>query len=155
MKFLPLSRDRLMSLARGREHEAFERSMDVTIARLRRLLALLGARGLALRLHRLGHDALHRLARVQRPVRVLEHHLEVAPRRAQIARRQGVQVASLQQHLTGRGLLQRHHQPRLLAVDNEMVVPVGTVVRMQVIGQDVILNGKAPMIVYERKTSQA
>ena len=34
----PLSRDRLMSLARGRGHEAFERSMDVTIARLRRLL---------------------------------------------------------------------------------------------------------------------
>ncbi|MBC7160591.1 two-component system response regulator OmpR [Immundisolibacter sp.] len=34
----PLSRDRLMSLARGREHEAFERSMDVTVARLRRLL---------------------------------------------------------------------------------------------------------------------
>ncbi len=34
----PLSRDRLMSLARGREHDAFERSMDVTIARLRRLL---------------------------------------------------------------------------------------------------------------------
>jgi two-component system, OmpR family, phosphate regulon response regulator OmpR len=34
----PLSRDRLMSLARGREHDAFERSIDVTIARLRRLL---------------------------------------------------------------------------------------------------------------------
>lgn len=34
----PLSRDRLMSLARGREHDAFERSMDVTIARLRRLI---------------------------------------------------------------------------------------------------------------------
>ena len=34
----PLTRDKLMSLARGREHEAFERSMDVTIARLRRLL---------------------------------------------------------------------------------------------------------------------
>ncbi len=34
----PLSRDRLMSLARGRGHEAFERSMDVTIARLRKLL---------------------------------------------------------------------------------------------------------------------
>lgn len=33
-----LSRDRLMSLARGREHEAFERSIDVTIARLRKLL---------------------------------------------------------------------------------------------------------------------
>ncbi|MET1162776.1 MAG: two-component system response regulator OmpR [Pseudoxanthomonas sp.] len=34
----PLSRDRLMSLARGREHEAFERSIDVAITRLRRLL---------------------------------------------------------------------------------------------------------------------
>lgn len=34
----PLSRDRLMSLARGREHDAFERSMDVTVARLRRVL---------------------------------------------------------------------------------------------------------------------
>ncbi|WP_129782340.1 osmolarity response regulator transcription factor OmpR [Peristeroidobacter soli] len=34
----PLSRDRLMSLAHGREHDAFERSIDVTIARLRRLL---------------------------------------------------------------------------------------------------------------------
>lgn len=34
----PLSRDRLMSLARGRGHDAFERSMDVTVARLRRLV---------------------------------------------------------------------------------------------------------------------
>jgi DNA-binding response OmpR family regulator len=34
----PLSRDRLMSLARGREHDAFERSIDVAIARLRKLL---------------------------------------------------------------------------------------------------------------------
>lgn len=34
----PLSRDRLMSLSRGREHDAFERSMDVTVGRLRRLL---------------------------------------------------------------------------------------------------------------------
>ena len=34
----PLSRDRLMSLARGRGHEALERSIDVTIARLRKLL---------------------------------------------------------------------------------------------------------------------
>jgi DNA-binding response OmpR family regulator len=32
----PLSRDRIMSLARGREYQAFERSIDVTIARLRR-----------------------------------------------------------------------------------------------------------------------
>lgn len=34
----PLSRDRLMSLARGRGHDAFERSIDVAIARLRKLL---------------------------------------------------------------------------------------------------------------------
>ncbi|WP_202845023.1 two-component system response regulator OmpR [Luteimonas saliphila] len=34
----PLSRDRLMSLARGREHDAFERSIDVAIARLRKLI---------------------------------------------------------------------------------------------------------------------
>lgn len=34
----PLSRDRLMSLAHGRGHEAFERSIDVAIARLRKLL---------------------------------------------------------------------------------------------------------------------
>jgi DNA-binding response OmpR family regulator len=34
----PLSRDRLMSLARGRGHDAFERSIDVTVARLRKLL---------------------------------------------------------------------------------------------------------------------
>ncbi len=33
-----LSRDRLMSLARGREHDAFERSVDVVVARLRKLL---------------------------------------------------------------------------------------------------------------------
>ncbi len=35
-------------------------------------------------------------------------------------------------------------QPRLLAVDNDMVVPVGTVVRMQVIGQDVIHSFALP-----------
>ena len=34
----PLSRDRLMSLARGRGHEAFERSIDVAVTRLRKLL---------------------------------------------------------------------------------------------------------------------
>lgn len=34
----PLSRDRLMSLAHGREHDAFARSIDVTIARLRKLV---------------------------------------------------------------------------------------------------------------------
>ena len=35
-------------------------------------------------------------------------------------------------------------QPRLLAVDNEMIVPVGTVVRMQVIGNDVIHSFAVP-----------
>jgi two-component system phosphate regulon response regulator OmpR len=34
----PLSRDRLMSLAHGREHDALARSIDVTVARLRKLL---------------------------------------------------------------------------------------------------------------------
>ncbi len=33
-----LTRDQLMSFARGREHDAFERSMDVMISRLRRLI---------------------------------------------------------------------------------------------------------------------
>ncbi len=34
----PLSRDHLMNLARGRDHDAFDRSVDVTISRLRKLL---------------------------------------------------------------------------------------------------------------------
>jgi two-component system phosphate regulon response regulator OmpR len=34
----PLSREKLMELSRGREHEAFDRSMDVQISRLRRLI---------------------------------------------------------------------------------------------------------------------
>jgi two-component system phosphate regulon response regulator OmpR len=34
----PLSRDQLMGLARGREHEAFDRAIDVQISRLRRLI---------------------------------------------------------------------------------------------------------------------
>jgi two-component system phosphate regulon response regulator OmpR len=34
----PLSRDKLMELARGREFEAFDRSIDVQISRLRRLV---------------------------------------------------------------------------------------------------------------------
>lgn len=34
----PLSREKLMDLARGREHEAFDRSIDVQISRLRRLV---------------------------------------------------------------------------------------------------------------------
>jgi len=35
---LPLTRDQLMSAARGREHDAFDRSMDVMVSRLRRLI---------------------------------------------------------------------------------------------------------------------
>jgi two-component system phosphate regulon response regulator OmpR len=34
----PLSREKLMELARGREHEAFDRSIDVQVSRLRKLL---------------------------------------------------------------------------------------------------------------------
>lgn len=34
----PLSRDKLMEMARGREYEAFDRSLDVQISRLRKLL---------------------------------------------------------------------------------------------------------------------
>ncbi len=34
----PLSRERLMALARGRDHEAYDRSIDVQISRLRKLI---------------------------------------------------------------------------------------------------------------------
>jgi two-component system phosphate regulon response regulator OmpR len=34
----PLSRDRLMELARGREYEVFDRAIDVQISRLRKLV---------------------------------------------------------------------------------------------------------------------
>ena len=37
---IPLSRDKLMELARGREYEAFDRSLDVQISRLRRLIEI-------------------------------------------------------------------------------------------------------------------
>ena len=60
------------------------------------LLALLGTCGLALCLQRLGHDALHGLARVERSVRVLEHHLKIAPRLAQLLCGQLAQVAAQQ-----------------------------------------------------------
>ncbi len=36
--FQTLSRERLLALARGREHEAFDRSIDVMVSRLRRLV---------------------------------------------------------------------------------------------------------------------
>jgi two-component system phosphate regulon response regulator OmpR len=34
----PLSRDKLMTLARGREYGAFDRSLDVQVSRLRRII---------------------------------------------------------------------------------------------------------------------
>jgi len=34
----PMSRDKLMDLARGREHESYDRSIDVQVSRLRKLL---------------------------------------------------------------------------------------------------------------------
>lgn len=34
----PLSRDKLMNLARGRDYSALERSIDVQVSRLRRLI---------------------------------------------------------------------------------------------------------------------
>ena len=34
----PLSRDKLMELARGREYDVFDRAIDVQISRLRKLL---------------------------------------------------------------------------------------------------------------------
>ena len=77
-----------------------------------RPLAALLARGVALRGQRLGDDALDGLARVERTVRVLEHHLDVAARLAQFLARQLMQVAP-QQLDTARGRrIQRHHQAR-------------------------------------------
>jgi two-component system phosphate regulon response regulator OmpR len=37
---IPLSRDKLMELARGRDYEAFDRSLDVQISRLRKLIEI-------------------------------------------------------------------------------------------------------------------
>jgi two-component system phosphate regulon response regulator OmpR len=35
---IPLSREKLMEMARGREYEAFDRSLDVQISRLRKMI---------------------------------------------------------------------------------------------------------------------
>ena len=40
----PLSREKLMELARGREHEPFDRSIDIQVSRLRRLIEADSAR---------------------------------------------------------------------------------------------------------------
>ncbi len=53
-----------------------------------------------------------RFAVVQRAVRVLKHHLKVAPGLAQRGRRQLVQIAPQQPHAAGGGRVQRHHGAR-------------------------------------------
>jgi hypothetical protein len=64
------------------------------------------------RRQRLGNDLADALARIERSVRILEHHLEVAARAAQRRRRQRVQVAAEQDDASRRGRLEGHHQAR-------------------------------------------
>ena len=79
---------------------------------LGRLLALFGLVRVALCLQGLGDDAFHRLARIERAIGVLEHHLEIASCLAQLRRGQLVQVASQQVHGAGGGCVQRHDESR-------------------------------------------
>ena len=57
----------------------------------------------AWRRQRLGDDARDGLARIERSIRVLEHHLDVAPGLAQLLARQRMQVAPEQPHAAGGG----------------------------------------------------
>ena len=75
-------------------------------------VALLGTAAVALSLQWLADDAFHRLARVQRSIRVLKHHLEILARAAQSVGWHAVQVLAMQQHLAGCRFVQRHHQAR-------------------------------------------
>ncbi len=75
-----------------------------------------GGAAVALRGQRLGDDAAHGLARVQRAEGVLEHHLEAGAGPAQRRRGQGMQVLPGQAHRAGGGRFQRHHQPRQRAL---------------------------------------
>src|SRR5205814_10214226 len=52
------------------------------------------------------------LRRVERAIRVLEHHLEVTPRRAQRRRRQPVEILAAEEDAAGIGRLQRHGEAR-------------------------------------------
>src|SRR6187402_3247927 len=61
---------------------------------------------------RLGDDTGDGLARIERAVRVLEHHLEIAPRAAQLVGRDAVEVAPKQRDLPRGRPLQRHHDAR-------------------------------------------
>jgi hypothetical protein len=59
---------------------------------------------------RLAHDLAHRHARVQRRVRVLEHHLHLAPQREQLVALGFGQIAALEQHAAFGGLFQPHQR---------------------------------------------
>ncbi len=73
---------------------------------------LLGAAACAQGLQRFGDDALDALARVERSVGVLEHHLEIAARLAQFGGGQPVQIAAQQMHRSRGGSVQGHDQAR-------------------------------------------
>ena len=60
----------------------------------------------------LADDARHGLARVERAIGVLKHHLKVAPCMAQFGGAQGIQVLAEQLHPARSGRLQSHHQTR-------------------------------------------
>jgi hypothetical protein len=74
--------------------------------------ALHGAAGFGQRFERLGDDARHGLARVERAVGVLEHHLEIAPRGAQLGLGQRMQIATFEAHAARGGRVERHHEAR-------------------------------------------
>ena len=74
--------------------------------------ALLGAVDTTERGQRFGDNARNRLARIERTLGILEHHLEIAPGVAQFSGGQPMQVAPEQSHRAGCRRLQRHHHAR-------------------------------------------
>ena len=63
-------------------------------------------------MQRLGHDATNALARVERAIGVLKHHLECGPQGAQLWSGQGMQVVPLKPDAALAGRIQRHDEPR-------------------------------------------
>ena len=64
-------------------------------------------------LERLGHDVLHRPARVQAGVRVLEDHLDAPAQLAPLRRlERGMRIVAVEGEPAARGLVQPHQQPR-------------------------------------------
>ena len=76
------------------------------------LCALLGGAAGGQHAQGLGHDLQHSLARVQRAIRVLKHHLKIAPGAAQGGGRELVEVLPHELDAACTGGFQRHHQPR-------------------------------------------